>query len=101
MMKNEKGFTLIEMLIVMLVITVLLLIMIPNIVSHNKAIRNKGCEAFLNTVEAQVQVYEIEKGKKPTMNELIEGGYLKEAKCPNGTEITINADGKASEVSGG
>jgi competence protein ComGC len=46
-------------------------------------------------------VYEIEKGKKPTMNELIEGGYLKEAKCPNGTEITIKADGKASEVSGG
>ncbi|MDA6141488.1 prepilin-type N-terminal cleavage/methylation domain-containing protein, partial [Escherichia coli] len=38
MLKNEKGFTLIEMLIVMLVITVLLLIMVPNVLKHNAVI---------------------------------------------------------------
>lgn len=30
-MKNEKGFTLIEMMIVMLIISVLLIITIPNV----------------------------------------------------------------------
>ena len=33
-MKNEKGFTLMEMMIVLFVITILLLITIPNIAKH-------------------------------------------------------------------
>ncbi|WP_152908487.1 prepilin-type N-terminal cleavage/methylation domain-containing protein, partial [Geobacillus stearothermophilus] len=44
---NQKGFTLIEMLIVLMVISVLLLIAIPNIAKHNSMINEKGCEAFL------------------------------------------------------
>lgn len=47
---NEKAFTLIEMLIVLMVISVLLLIVIPNITKHNGMINNKGCETFVNTV---------------------------------------------------
>lgn len=50
MLKNEKGFTLIEMLIVMLVITVLLLIMVPNVLKHNAVINNKGCSALVNII---------------------------------------------------
>lgn len=47
---NQKGFTLIEMLIVLMVISVLLLIAIPNIAKHNSMINEKGCEAFLNII---------------------------------------------------
>lgn len=46
-MKNEKGFTLIEMLIVLLVITVLLLITIPNVTKHNSSIQEKGCDGLI------------------------------------------------------
>ncbi|EIJ78849.1 competence protein ComGC [Bacillus methanolicus PB1] len=91
-MKNEKGFTLIEMLIVLLVISILLIITIPNITKHNDNINNKGCEAFVKMVQAQVQAYEIENKVYPqTLNDLISKGYLnpKEDKCPNGKEITI------------
>ena len=35
MMKNEKGFTLVEMMIVMLVISVLLIVTIPNVSVKN------------------------------------------------------------------
>ena len=59
-MVKEKGFTLIEMLIVLMVISVLLLIMIPNITKHNSMINDKGCQAFVKTVQAQVKAYEIE-----------------------------------------
>ncbi|AQX53761.1 prepilin-type N-terminal cleavage/methylation domain-containing protein [Priestia flexa] len=101
MLKNEKGFTLIEMLIVMLVITVLLLIMVPNVLKHNAVINNKGCSALVKTVEAQVQVYELENGTKPTLNELESGGYLKEGTvCPNGSKITIGTDGRVSASDG-
>jgi competence protein ComGC len=46
-MKNEKGFTLIEMMIVMMIISILLIITIPNIAKHNSNINTKGCEAFV------------------------------------------------------
>ena len=76
-MKNEKGFTLIEMLIVLLVITVLLLITIPNVTKHNSSIQEKGCEGLINMVQAQVTSYQIDHKKIPTLGELETGGYLR------------------------
>ncbi|GCD81858.1 competence type IV pilus major pilin ComGC [Parageobacillus thermoglucosidasius] len=94
---DEKAFTLIEMLIVLMVISVLLLIVIPNITKHNGMINNKGCEAFVNTVQAQVKAYEMEHNKIPTIQELINEKYIKSAQCPNGRKIQISSDGEVSE----
>lgn len=94
---NEKGFTLIEMMIVLLVISVLLIITIPNVTKHNSKINNKGCEAFVQMVQAQVQAYEIDKREKPAnIQALIDEKYLNEGEntCPNGAEISITSEGK-------
>ncbi|MDW0112190.1 prepilin-type N-terminal cleavage/methylation domain-containing protein [Sporosarcina saromensis] len=48
--KSQKGFTLIEMMIVLLIISVLVLIAIPNVTKHSSTIDQKGCEAFINTI---------------------------------------------------
>ncbi|MBD8071336.1 competence type IV pilus major pilin ComGC [Bacillus sp. PS06] len=91
---NQKGFTLVEMLIVLLVISVLLLIAIPNVTKHNSFINKKGCDAFIKTVEAQVQAYEMEEGELPkTMQELKTEGYIENTTCPKGDEVIINDDG--------
>jgi competence protein ComGC len=98
---NEDGFTLIEMLLVMLVITVLLLIMIPNVTKNSGVIGDKGCEALLSMVDAQIQTYKLDNGKGPEdMEDLNTEEYLGdkfvegELKCPNGEGVVI-ADGKA------
>lgn len=96
-MKNENGFTLIEMLIVLLVISILLVITIPNLAKHNETIRNKGCEALIVTAQAQVESYYIEYTSYPTIDQLITDGYIKEASCPNGEVLTI--DTNTGEVS--
>ena len=44
--KNEKGFTLIEMLIVLFIITILILVTVPNVTKHFQTIDDKGCEAY-------------------------------------------------------
>lgn len=96
---NEKAFTLIEMMIVLLVISVLLIIAVPNISKHNSNIKEKGCEAFLKMVEAQVQSFEMEKQRLPgDLAELITEGYLKEEQstCPNGKTVTISSTGVVS-----
>lgn len=102
MLKNERGFTLIEMMIVLLVISVLLIITIPNITKHNSTINKKGCDAFIKMVEAQVQAYEMDIQELPTSIADLQGkGYLNEEQkaCPNGDAVKIGTDGKV-EVAG-
>ncbi|KKI91459.1 competence protein ComG [Bacillus sp. SA1-12] len=97
-MNNQKGFTLIEMLIVLLVISVLLLITIPNVTKHNASIQEKGCEGLLNMVQAQVTAYEIENNATPTVDQLISEEYLRDQPvCPNGNSVTISANGEVTE----
>jgi competence protein ComGC len=99
-MKNEKGFTLVEMMIVMLVISVLLIVTIPNVARHNTNINTKGCEAFVKMVQAQVQSYIIDKNKVPTMSDLISDNYLiEDTGCPNGTKnVLIDSEGNVTAV---
>ncbi|WP_082233850.1 competence type IV pilus major pilin ComGC [Halobacillus massiliensis] len=87
-MFNQKGFTLIEMLIVLLIISVLLMIAIPNLTNNTDSVRDKGCEALILTAEAQVEAYFIENEEYPaTLDELVDEGYLNTATCPNGDTI--------------
>lgn len=81
----------------MLIISVLLIITIPNIAKHNANINSKGCEAFQKMVEAQVQSYKLENDKLPvSVDDLISAGYLKTGTCPDGKEVVISADGTVS-----
>lgn len=99
-LKNDRAFTLIEMMIVLLVISVLLIITIPNITKHNSNINNKGCAAYLKMVESQIQAYQIDKKEKPaSLDVLIKEGYLKEgeAACPDGTEVYIDSAGEVKK----
>ena len=88
MIKNQKGFTLIEMMIVLLVISVLLLITVPNVTKNNSSINEKGCEAYIKMVQGQVQAYEMENKVNTTSfsNALIDGGNIKLNKCPAGKD---------------
>jgi competence protein ComGC len=88
MFKNERGFTLIEMLIVLLVISVLLIITIPNMSKNSTTVKDKGCEALLKTTEAQVEAYFIEYSQYPeTLETLITEGYISQSTCPDGSEL--------------
>lgn len=98
-MKNEKGFTLVEMMIVMLVISVLLIVTIPNVAKHNANINEKGCDAFVKMVQAQVQSYEMKNNKLPTLEQLKTDGYIQTTGCPNGKkQVQIAADGTVTAI---
>lgn len=86
MFKNEDGFTLIEMLIVLMIITVLILLIIPNLTDKTKSVHEEGCNALQKTVQAQVEAYILEEGKEPaSINDLKKAGYIEEEqkKCSN------------------
>ncbi|MBN9653667.1 prepilin-type N-terminal cleavage/methylation domain-containing protein [Halobacillus litoralis] len=98
MVKNERGFTLIEMLIVLLVISILLIITIPNMSKNSDSVKSKGCEALQKTVEAQVQAYFIEHETFPaSIQTLVDEEYISQGTCPDGTELVISSEGNVSE----
>lgn len=96
-MEKKNGFTILEMMIVMLIVALLLLITLPNIQQKEKIIRNKGCEALLEIVNSQIMLYEIDQLETPTsVQELIDFGYLKKGQdtCPDHSKVVI-VDGQA------
>src|SRR5690625_7123981 len=77
MLKNEKGFTLIEMLVVLLIITVLILLIVPNLGSKTGDMHDDGCDALIVTVQAQADMYELDKGSKvDSIGTLVSDGYI-------------------------
>lgn len=99
--RNEDGFSLIEMMIVLLIISVLILIAIPNVTKHSKSIDTKGCDAYLAMVQGQVEAYKMEELKYPTsLDALKDGEYFAETpQCPDGTKLKI-VEGKVSKDAG-
>ncbi|KXH87447.1 competence type IV pilus major pilin ComGC [Sporosarcina sp. HYO08] len=92
---NEKAFTMIEMMIVLLVISVLILIALPNVTKNSKTIDEKGCDAYVKMVQGQVEAYKLDKKSLPTsIQQLSDDQYVPEdAQCPDGRALTI-VDGK-------
>lgn len=98
MFKNEKGFTLIEMLVVLLIITVLILLIVPNIGNRTGDMHKKGCDSLVVTVQAQADMYELDNGEKAISFDNLVDEYINEDQttCQNGEKLTINGDGKVS-----
>lgn len=66
-----KGFTLIEMLVVILIISVLLLLFVPNLVQQKEVVREKGNAAIVKVVESQAEIYQLNHSGAPNLGQLV------------------------------
>ncbi|WP_440895842.1 competence type IV pilus major pilin ComGC [Amphibacillus sp. Q70] len=99
MLKKETGFTLIEMLIVLAIITLLLILIVPNLADQNEEVHNKGEDALVQMAESQVQAYYIDKGKYPnSVRQLVNENYLSTDELANGTKRLVFKDNNTYEV---
>lgn len=90
---KKDGFTVLEMILVLSVISLIFLITLPNIQQKEQIIRKKGCEALVEVVNSQILLYEIDTLETPvSIQQLIAGKYLKESqrRCPDGKMIEIS-----------
>jgi prepilin-type N-terminal cleavage/methylation domain-containing protein len=93
--KNRRGFTLIEIMIVVLIIAVLLAIAIPNFMKARDTSRAKACVANLRQIDTAKMQWAMDNKKVgtdvPVEADLIPT-YVKNAlTCPSGGSYTINA----------
>src|SRR5699024_12446127 len=77
MLKNNHGFTLIEMLIVLMIISVLIILIVPNLGGERKEVNDKGCDALVSVVQAQVDTYHLETDDYlESLDTLATAGYI-------------------------
>ena len=83
--KTVKGFTLIEMLVVLVIISVLMLLFVPNLAKQKESVTKTGNAAVVKVVENQAELFELNNNKKATLRTLQNDGYItdKQAKAFN------------------
>jgi len=93
--KKRRGFTLIEIMIVVLIIAVLLAIAIPNFMKARDTSRAKACVANLRQIDTAKMQWAMDNKKVGTdvpVEADLTPTYIKNTlSCPSGGSYTINA----------
>ncbi|MGT2930010.1 competence type IV pilus major pilin ComGC [Streptococcus dentasini] len=74
--QKVKAFTLIEMLVVLLIISVLLLLFVPNLAKQKDNVKNTGGAAIVKVVESQAELYELNHADNATVSKLVSEGDI-------------------------
>ena len=92
---NAKGFTLIEMVLVLFVISILMLLIIPNVVTQKEKVDTQGTKALVTVVQTQVELYEMEFGTKATTFDMLKTkNYLSETQVKQANDKLTLSNGK-------
>jgi prepilin-type N-terminal cleavage/methylation domain-containing protein len=88
MHNNEKGFTLVELMVVVVIIGILVAIAIPIYNNVTANAKRNTVEANLRTIDGSIQIYAAETGSLPTLADgsEIAGDYL--TVWPSGPDAT-------------
>jgi len=97
--REEQGFTLIELMVVILIIGILVAIAIPVFNNARESAYQKTCQASLRTIDGAIQTFRADNNNWPAnVTALVNDGYLKSGpECPkDGAALTIVSTGTAS-----
>ena len=99
--RNNKGFTLVELMVVLLILGILIAIAIPIYNKTTDKAKEKACFANQRTIEGAAAQYRAEEEKWPD-NVAALKDYIQDAddtsklKCPDGGTYDIDDSGKVS-----
>ncbi len=94
-MRSRKGFTLVELVIVVLIIAALAAIAIPRISNSATTAKNNACDTNVDLVNTQIELYKANEGSWPATLAAVtqDTDYFPdgEPNCPYGTAYSMNS----------
>lgn len=99
-MKEEHGFTLVEMAAVLLIISVLLLLLVPSLTEGKSRADQVSCEGSVRIVESEINLYYAEHKSYPTTLEVIDRASASDPltySCQSSTYTYSPLDGTLSK----
>lgn len=95
--KKQKGFTLIEIMIVVVIIGILSSVILPKIFDKPQQARETKVKSDVRTLEMAANLYKLEKFNYPSsINELVPNYLQRVPKDPWGNEYSIDSNGTVS-----
>lgn len=90
-MKNRKGFTLIELIVVIAILGILALFLVPSFLGYTKDAQKATCDANRYIIERSYSFYKI-RNEDVTLSKYIEndGSEYKYTQCPSGGIYTYD-----------
>jgi general secretion pathway protein G len=75
---RQRGFTLVELMVVMLIMSILLAIAVPSFVAAIRTAREAALRQDLHTMRDAIEQYTEDKQAAPqSLDDLVQAGYLK------------------------
>ena len=73
---KTKAFTLVEMLFTLVIISILLLLFVPNLSKQKDAVKDTGGAAVVKVVESQAELFELNHTGGVSLSKLVEVGSI-------------------------
>lgn len=89
-LRNNKGFTLVELVIVLVILGILALLVIPNIGGFQDTAEQRTCVSSQRTIESAAAAYYAENNSWPTLGELEDAGLVESTNCPGDGTLSID-----------
>lgn len=79
-MRVQKGFTLVEILIVVVILGILAAVVIPQFTNASTEAKENSLKSDLRTMRSQIELYKIRNNDTPpsALGDLVTGDYLRE-----------------------